>query len=202
MKRFLKVGIFLGVLGLIFILFRGYPVVIFYHPDQLVTAYLNSIFDADIRQSKFLETGKENAVDDFFGVLTAPILVAYEKAQKIPRNQISFTTRLQSDSFNKRIYEITFRSLDMKFLLDKVDEYIGYIKNIDGKIVDVPGKYPNLTDEEAFELVRRNENIPVSTKILTLEVVRKNDKWFIGDAEEIWYHLHPELEQYRKITSK
>jgi hypothetical protein len=202
MKLFRNIGIFLLLLGLAFIIFRGYQVDIFYHPDQLVTAYVDSIFDADIRKSKFLQTAKQDAVDEFFGVLTTPILAAYRKAQRISRDEVSFTSRVKNEYPNKRVYEITFRKLDIKFLLDKVDEYKGYIQNIDGQLVDVPGKYPALSFEAAAKLVRQNEKIPFFTKILSLEVIRKNDKWLIGNADEIWYYLHPDLEQYRKIISK
>jgi hypothetical protein len=202
MKYFRVIIIFLTLAILLLLLSKRFEIEIFYHPDKLVPAYINSILDADIRKSKFLETGKKDALDEFFGVLTSQILAAYQKAQKISRDEVSFTFRLKSEDVDKKNYEIKFERLDIGFLVDKILEYRGYEENIDGKMIVRPPKYPNLTRKEIRELVLKNEKIPIFTKILSVEVIKNNNMWFISKADEIWYYLHPDLEQYRKIVSK
>jgi hypothetical protein len=201
--KMLRRAIFIIIIFLlVFFVFTRIEMNIFYYPDKLVGEYIDSIFDANLTKSKFLQTGQNALLDDFFGTLTSEILTAYSKSQKISRDEISFTWKLKSETLSTKVYEIRFERLSIGFLVDKIQEYRGYKENINGEIVDVPGRYPNLSFEEAEKLVRQNEKIPIFTKVLSLEVIRKNDKWLIGNADEIWYYLHPDLEQYRKIISK
>ncbi len=150
-------------------------------PKIVADEYIKSSLRSDLVKMTYYETGDKNAFQKKYGSLAPAILNKVSKGEHLNNpNEMKWEVKSFQLSEFESIFSLKFRYPNFDQLGRLQSEYLGfYFEN--GKLVKRQPFKPNITDDEALDLARKDSRLKFETRVIPLNLKRIDAGWIVSE---------------------